>query len=173
MRDHDLMLPALDFRRFVLTCGFFGFMFGCPQANADGSIRTFRCGENEIKIGIRVLNNGQEIFRTCQDGFRVEQQTGFVRITNRASPDLLLVTQVGAKVSEAILYRKMNHRYRRVAWWSGWLIQPRRWHGEPALEYQQYMPTVEHPKHSIYFVWNGHRVVASEPGDYSFQSYSQ
>ena len=81
-------------------------MFACPQANADASIRTFRCGGNEIKIGIRVLNNGKEIFRTCQDGFRVEKQTGFVLVTNNAPPDLLIVTQGGVKPSEATLYRK-------------------------------------------------------------------
>jgi hypothetical protein len=155
---------------FLSACGFLGLVCACPQANADASIRTFKCGGNEVKIGIRVLQNGKEIFRKCQNGFRVEKQTGFVYITNNASPDLLIVTQVGAKPSEATLYRNMNNRYRQVGWWSGWLLRPRRWHGNPAIEYQEYMPTLEHPKHSVYFVWNGHGFVPNEPGTYSFHA---
>ena len=66
------------------------------------------CGPTDTAeaSGVRILNDrGHEIFHVCQDGTLLPQ-TGFANVTNGRQRDFLFVTQVGAKTSEATLYRK-------------------------------------------------------------------
>lgn len=145
-------------------------LLGWTHCSAVDSFRPFRCGYRAI--GVRILdNNGKELRRVCTQGWRLESQTGFVKITNDRTPDLLVVAQAGAKVSEATLYRNTGRTYVRVGWWSGWDIQPGHWRGKPAIHYEMLEPTLEHPKHVIFFLWNGARFVPSEPGKYSYSPY--
>jgi len=152
--------------RYLLVCIVLGL--SCAHCNGLDSFRPYRgCGER--RIGIRVLDDeGRELLRVCTQGWRLEPQTGFVRITDDRIPDLLVVAQAGAKMSEAILYRKAGRKYTRVGWWSGWDIQSGHWHGKPAIHYEMLEPTLEHPKQVVFFRWNGRRFVPSEPGNYSY-----
>jgi hypothetical protein len=118
--------------------------------------------------GIRILNkNGVEMFRTCQDG-RLLPQTGFMNVTSNERPDFLLVTQVGAKASEATLYRNSGTEYIRVGWWGGWDIRAGRWHHRTAIQYQELEPTIDHPKTVVYFTWDGQRLIPDRAAPMSF-----
>src|SRR4051812_26424822 len=126
---------------------------GIPGRALD-SFRSYSCGEG--RIGIRILDQtGKELRRVCTQGWRLEPQSGFVNITNKHIPDLLVVVQAGAKASEAMLYRKNADTYVWVGTWSGWNIGPENWHRKTGIHYEMLEPTIKHPKHAVFFLWNG------------------
>jgi hypothetical protein len=138
--------------------------------SAADSWRAIHCDPQDTAeaSGIRIMSEkGAELLRVCQDGALVSQ-TGFVSVTSDDRADFLLVTQVGAKLREATLYRKSGAQYVRVGWWSGWDIRAVRRHDRPAIHYEELQPTLDHPRSVVYFTWNGSRLVADRAAEVSF-----
>lgn len=114
-----------------------------------------RCGE---EIGVCVRQESTAKACVCQDGrFVVRKSSGLFALTGAKAPDLLLVSQVGAKARLGRVYRARGNSYVQVGEWSGWSIRSGKRRGEQVVFFEELQPTMEHPRKVRYFAWHKDR----------------